>query len=126
MPITFLNGTPSGSNSVSFDTKFLPGVYFLINYTKGNESQVDLTFQTFNELHPSAAQLPASASFFDVVSIATNGIVSTYKVSLNATGNYSIPLDSPASSDLMMLNIAYVGGTTGTLKVFIAPDDRYA
>ena len=126
MAITFLNGTPVGTDAVLFNTKGIAGLYYLINYTKGVESSVDLTFETYNDGHPDALTVPVSGTAYFSIVERLSTVATVYKISLTSSGNYAIPQESPESSDQMKMTVSFIGGGTGTFIAFIATDNKYS
>jgi hypothetical protein len=125
MSVTALNGTLTTFSTslyeVKWTTTFTTGMYLYINYTKGTETSLDLTFKAVDNT------VSLSAGEYFITKIApTTYIVEKFIVKLDGTiPRIVVPVPVPDSADYLITQFTYIGTPSGTVTVFGATDNKY-
>ena len=119
MSLTALNGTQE-VNDITYNVKMVSGVYLYVKYTKGDESNVTITFTVNDEKHPNT-----ETDWFNVSERGANNTVQSYTVVLTASTSCIIPVSTPESAYYLKASFAWNGGTSGDVEVWANNTNKY-
>jgi len=110
MALIAQTGLLSG-NTITYYVSNYSAIYLYIKYTKGDETDVTLTFGIKD------SKQPVPTDVFSLSKVVSGFVVPESTV-LNTNGSYLIPVPIPESADNLILTATYNGGSTGTVDVF--------
>jgi len=110
MALIAQTGLLSG-NTITYYVSNYTAVYLYVKYTKGDETNVTLSFGMKD------SKQPVPTDVFSLSKLVSGSIISETAI-LDTTGNYLIPVPVPESADNLVLTATYTGGTTGVVDVF--------
>ena len=122
MPVTATNGTVISATEVNWNCKMYDGMYLFINYTKGTETSVTVTFTVTDDT------MPLGSGAFNITQITdTEGTLDDWSVVLSATNNVVIPVPLPECADTVSAIFTFntPGETPGTVVVWSNMADIY-
>ena len=92
------------------------GVYLYIQYIRGTEDYVQLTF--------SVKPATTDPTFYTLVERHTDGTIAPFTVILNEEGNFLLSIPIPDTCSHMRVHTDYPGGEKGegTVKIFVELD----
>jgi hypothetical protein len=131
MSVTALNGTLTVVSPSAVDVRwastFVSGLYLYVDYTKGSETTVDVTFRTV-DLFPPVSGAEYSITKLDHIPGPTFLNVQEYLIHLTgAPVRMCIPIPSPESAAAMIARFTFTGSlaSSGSLTVFADTDNKY-
>jgi len=109
--------------AVSYNVRNNLGIYMYLDYTKGAETDITISF-TIRDIKQSNLNLLGSEYSLQTVTSLT-GLNSTYQLQLSASGLYMLPVNISESTEWLTANFVFTGSTAvagGSVKVFVNTD----
>ena len=114
-------GVLISAGRIEFNTNLTEGANLWINYTKGDETTITITFESQTTSHP------VSADWFQYSVIDPNSLEATpYQVILNGSANYVVSIPQPLGADNIAALFTYNDGSSGTIDVWMSTMNRYS
>jgi len=110
MALIAQSGLLSG-NTITYYVSNYTALYLYIKYTKGNETDITLSFGIKDKKQP----IPTDT--FSLAKI-TAGAVAPETATISVAGNFLVPVPIPESADNLVLTVTFNGGTTGIVDIF--------
>lgn len=116
MPLFDLNNninTEVASYELAYNVSACSGVYLYVDYEKGDESNITLTFSVTDNNNPNQAK-----------HAIVNGSLDKYSITIAEDLRAVLPIPVPEPADKLYINVAFngSGSSEGSLSIFINND----